>query len=84
MKLKRFIKSYGLLNLNFNKYLHLGRDTVPAIMEIENVLKDEIHVLRNWLNDTFQEHYLYNLPLFALHSINGYDNRCVCFIIGQS
>ena len=37
MKLKRFIKSYGLLNLNFNKYLHLGRDTVPAIMEMENV-----------------------------------------------
>ena len=74
---KRIRGACNSLNLQTNKYLHFGRETGSALLEIEEVHQDDINALRNWCKDFFHEHYSSNLPLSAMRAIAGFDNRYV-------
>ena len=74
---KRIRGACNSLNLQTNKYLHFGRETGSALLEIEEVHQDDINALRNWCKDVFHEHYSSNLPLSAMRAIAGFDNRYV-------
>lgn len=72
---KWIVRSYASLNLNSNKYLNLGRDTTLVIIEVEEVQKNETCALGKWSNDVFQENYSYNIPLCAMYTMDGFDNK---------
>ena len=46
-------------------------------MEMEEVDQDGIDAIGNWVKDVFREHYSNNLPLGAMRSLAGFDNRYV-------
>ena len=63
------------LKLKTNKYLHFGRDTGSAMLELEEIHQDDINALGNWYKDIFHEHFSSNLLLSAMFSIASFDNR---------
>ena len=74
---KRIKKACSKLNLQSKKHLHFGRDTGSALMEMEECDQDGINAIGNWVKDVFHEHYSSNLPLGAMRSLAGFDNRYV-------
>ena len=74
---KRIRDACSKFKLQTNKYLHFGRETGSALLEMEEVHQDEINALGNWCKDVFHKHYSSNLPLGAMRSLAGFDNRYV-------
>ena len=73
--IKRIKKACSKLNIQTKKYLHFGRETGSALLEMEEVHQDDINAIGNWCKDVFHEHYSSNLPLGAMRSLAGFDNR---------
>ena len=50
-------------------------------MEMEECDQDGINAIGNWCKDVFHEHYSSNLPLGAMRSLAGFDNRYVSVVL---
>ena len=77
---KRIRGACNSLNLQTNKYLHFGRETGSALLEMNNVHQDDNNVLGNWCNYVFHEYYSSNLPLSAMYAISDCDNKYTMII----
>ena len=74
---KRIRDACSRLKLQTNKYLHFGRETGSALLEMEEVHQDDINAIGNWCKDVFHEYYYSKLPFFVMRAIAGFDNRYV-------
>ena len=70
------MKSLGIVS---KKKEHLGRDTVPAIIDIEGVCEMEQRNMGNWAADLFKKTYSKRLPLGALRALVGYGSKRGCY-----
>ena len=75
--IKRIKRACKNLQLDTNKYLHLGRHIGSAILEMEEVGREDIYAISNWGGNIFQEHYLSIFTLPIMRSMAGFDNRYV-------
>ena len=63
------------LLLILSHYLHLGRVTAPAQLELEEVNGRDTRALGNWKQDVFGSCYSTQLPLPAMRVMAGHDKR---------
>ena len=69
-KITNCLKSLGITS---NKKEHIGRDTAPAIMDIEEVCGLDQRNMGNWASDVYQKCYSKRLPLGALRALAGFS-----------
>ena len=71
-KINNALKSLGVES---KKKEHFGRDTAPAIMDIEGVCGLGQRNMSDWVADVFQKTYSKRLPLGALRALAGYSSK---------
>ena len=64
-----------VLFLFLSHFLHLGRVTAPAQLELEEVDGKDSRALGNWKQDVFATCYSTQLPLPAMRVMAGHDKR---------
>ena len=63
------------LGIPSKKKEHFGRNTGPAIMDVEEVCGLDQRNMGNWAADVFQKNYSKRLPLGALRVLAGYSKE---------
>ena len=71
-KIKAACKHAGI---NSKSWLHFGRKTAPALMDMEEVSELDKRALGNWVTDVFGECYSWKLPLAAMRVMAGFDKE---------
>ena len=72
---KKITMCLKALGISSKKKEHIGRDTAPAIMDIEEVCGLDQRNMGNWAVDVFQNSYSKRLPLGALRVLAGYSKE---------
>ena len=62
-------------SIESKSWLHFGRKTAPALMDLEEVSELDKRALGNWATDVFGEVYSSKLPLAAMRVMAGFDKR---------
>ena len=62
-------------HIESHSWLHFGRKTVPAMMDLEKVSDFDKRALGNWATYMFGEIYTLELPLAAMRFMTGFDKR---------
>ena len=68
-------KACKALSVILSHFLHLGRVTAPAQLELEEVDGQDSRALGNWKQDVFGRCYSTQLPLPAMRVMAGHDKR---------
>ena len=68
-------KACKSLSVVLSHFLHLGRVTAPAQLELEEVDGQDTRALGNWKQDVFGRCYSTQLPLPAMRVMAGHDKR---------
>ena len=72
---KKIAKCLKELGITSSKREHLGRDTAPAIMDVEEVCGLEQRNMGNWAADVFQASYSKKIPFGALWVLAGFKKE---------
>ena len=62
-------------SINSKSWLHFGRKTAPALMDLEEVGEMDKRALGNWATDVFGECYSSKLPLAAMRVMAGFEKE---------
>jgi len=68
-------KACNKLQLLTKKYLHFGRTSASAVMDMVEVKRSQHHEIGYWVNNTHDNHYSSRLPLAAMRVMAGFDGR---------
>ena len=72
---KKITMCLKALGISSRKKEHIGRDTAPAIMDMEEVCGLDQRNMGNWAVDVYQRSYSKRLPLGALRALAGYSKE---------
>ena len=70
---KKITACFEALGISSSKREHWGRNTAPAIMDLDEVCGLEQRNMGNWAADVFQKSYCKKLPLGALRVLAGFS-----------